>query len=73
MLTLIDAENLPKIYGGELEWSFRDPPNMDQDVKAIFPGGLLPKGMVIFKDGQVLRPDGTPAIVPPSSSSPETS
>lgn len=55
MLTsLIDKQHLPKIYGGELDWDFFDPPNLDEDAKKKL--GEMPKGPFIFEDEKVKRP-----------------
>ncbi|KAJ7644376.1 CRAL/TRIO domain-containing protein [Roridomyces roridus] len=56
LLTLIDAENLPKQYGGTLEWSFFSEPNLDDVTKEALGGGELPKGPALFVDGAVSRP-----------------
>jgi hypothetical protein len=51
---LVDKENLPKPYGGELDWTFQDEPNLDADAKGVI--GEMPKGPFIFVDGMVVRP-----------------
>ena len=33
LCTLIDVQNLPKAYGGELEWMFEDEPSLDEDAR----------------------------------------
>jgi hypothetical protein len=55
---LIHPKDLPKMYGGELEWTFDDEPNLDDDAKAALPGGEMPKGPAIFdaKTGAVRKP-----------------
>ena len=50
----IDNENIPKVYGGELDFEFGDEPNLDQAAKDVI--GELPKGPAIFKDGVVIKP-----------------
>jgi hypothetical protein len=50
----IDNENIPKAYGGELDFSFEDEPNLDQAAKDAI--GEMPKGPVIFNDGVVVKP-----------------
>jgi len=51
---LIDSKNLPKPYGGELDWQFADEPCLDDEaVQAI---SEMPKGPAIFVDGKVCRP-----------------
>ncbi|RXW22860.1 hypothetical protein EST38_g2987 [Candolleomyces aberdarensis] len=59
LLNLVDAANLPKIYGGELDWTFTsDGPNLDDEIKAVLPGGEMPKGPAVFnlKTGTVEKP-----------------
>lgn len=51
---LIAKENLPEEYGGELKWSFFDPPTLDEETRAVI--GELPRGPWIFKNGKVVRP-----------------
>lgn len=53
--TLIDSPNLPKPYGGELDWKYEDAPNLDAETRAVI-GEAMPKGPVIFVDGKVARP-----------------
>ncbi|PCH40318.1 CRAL/TRIO domain-containing protein [Wolfiporia cocos MD-104 SS10] len=55
---LIDAKDLPKPYGGELDWVFEDGPALDDAAKAVV--GEMPKGPVVFQDGQVRRPQPPP-------------
>jgi hypothetical protein len=50
----IDNENIPKAYGGELDFKFEDEPNLDQAAEAAI--GEMPKGPVIFRDGTVTKP-----------------
>ena len=52
----IDNENIPKAYGGELDFKFEDEPNLDQAAKDVI--GEIPKGPVIFRDGTVMKPQG---------------
>lgn len=56
--SLVSPEDLPKIYGGELEWSFYDEPNLDEDTKIII-GDKVPSGPVVLIDGKV-----APAPIP---------
>ena len=51
---LIDPVNLPKAYGGELEWKFEDEPALDEDAKSLL--GEMPKGPVLIEDGKMTRP-----------------
>ncbi|EIM85828.1 CRAL/TRIO domain-containing protein [Stereum hirsutum FP-91666 SS1] len=61
--TLIDTENLPKAYGGTLDFEFDDDPNLDDDAKNLL--GEYPQGPIIFVNGKAVRPtvpsDTTPA------------
>jgi hypothetical protein len=52
---LIDSKDLPKAYGGELDWKFEDEPNLDEDARNCI--GNMPKGPALFVDGAVVRPD----------------
>ncbi|KAJ3011324.1 hypothetical protein NUW54_g2211 [Trametes sanguinea] len=52
--TLIDPKDLPKPYGGELDWKFEDEPALDDAAKAVI--GEMPKGPVVFENGEVRRP-----------------
>jgi len=47
----IDLEDLPKNFGGELDWKFEDEPLLDEDAKQVL--GELPKGPFTFVDGKV--------------------
>ncbi|KAF7296528.1 Sec14 cytosolic factor [Mycena chlorophos] len=55
LLKLIDEENLPRPYGGALDWEYKDEPVLDQDAKDMV-GGQLPRGPHVFVDGQVGKP-----------------
>ena len=52
--TFIDPANIPKAYGGELDFEFDDEPNLDEDAKALI--GEVPKGPIVFVDGKPVRP-----------------
>ncbi|KAI1793227.1 CRAL/TRIO domain-containing protein [Ganoderma leucocontextum] len=52
--TFIDPQDLPKVYGGELEWKFEDQPILDDAIKGVITE--MPKGPVDFEDGKVVRP-----------------
>ncbi|KZT11765.1 CRAL/TRIO domain-containing protein [Laetiporus sulphureus 93-53] len=52
--TLIHAKDLPRVYGGELDWNFEHEPALDEHaIKAL---GEMPKGPVIFEDGELRKP-----------------
>jgi hypothetical protein len=57
--SLIDIKDLPKPYGGELEWEFNNEPSLDEETKKLI--GEMPKGPALFQDGAVVRPEGLPA------------
>ncbi|KAI0688840.1 CRAL/TRIO domain-containing protein [Earliella scabrosa] len=67
--TLIEPQDLPKAYGGELDWKFEDEPALDDAAKALI--GEMPKGPVLFVDGKVVRPPppSNPVSPRPSQSS----
>lgn len=50
----IDDENIPKAYGGGLDFEFEGEPNLDQAAKDAI--REMPKGPVVFKDGVVMKP-----------------
>ncbi|KAJ3516962.1 hypothetical protein NLJ89_g796 [Agrocybe chaxingu] len=51
---LVHAHDLPVTYGGELEWTFENPPHLDEDIKKVVPE--LPKGPAVFSEGTVTKP-----------------
>lgn len=51
--TLIDPKDLPKPYGGELDWKFEDEPVLDDATKDLI--GEMPKGPAILVDGKLLK------------------
>jgi hypothetical protein len=48
--TLIDAKDLPKAYGGELQWKFEDEPALDDEAREAL-GGSFPAGPAWWIDG----------------------
>ncbi|GJE91794.1 Sec14p-like lipid-binding domain-containing protein [Phanerochaete sordida] len=52
--TLIAAEDLPKPYGGDFEWTFEDEPALDAPAREAI--GEMPKGPAVFVDGKVVQP-----------------
>ena len=50
---LIHSHDLPASYGGQLEWKFEDEPQLDDDAKQVL--GTMPKGPLLFKDGNVVE------------------
>lgn len=51
---LIDPKDLPKCYGGELDWRYEDEPLLDDAAKVVI--GEMPKGPAVFVDGKVIQP-----------------
>jgi len=51
---LINSKDLPKAYGGELEWKFEDNPSLDDEAKEVITE--MPKGPYIFREGTVQKP-----------------
>ena len=57
--SFIDPPNLPKDYGGELEWQWQDLPNLDGPARELMDklhqdtveGQVFPKGPIIFEKG----------------------
>lgn len=42
--TLVAPADLPRVYGGEMEWVFDDAPNLDDEIKAKLGAQELPTG-----------------------------
>lgn len=53
LLEIISAENLPKCYGGEMEWKYEDEPMLDEEIKAKI-GASAVQGPVVWKDGKMV-------------------
>lgn len=45
---IMEIKDLPKAYGGELEWVFEDSPLLDEDAEQEI--GVMPKGPVVFAE-----------------------
>jgi len=54
LLKLIDAQDLPRQYGGTLEWEFFSEPSLDDAAKEVI--GEMPKGPTVFVNGAVAKP-----------------
>ncbi|UZJ50741.1 hypothetical protein CBS101457_000061 [Exobasidium rhododendri] len=50
---IIKAEDLPKVYGGELDWKFEDDPILDDEVKEAVGTKTLPPGSLVWEDAKV--------------------
>ncbi|EJD53812.1 CRAL/TRIO domain-containing protein [Auricularia subglabra TFB-10046 SS5] len=48
LLKHVDAADLPKIYGGELDWSLIDPPKLDESARALLQRDEFPDGPFVF-------------------------
>ena len=65
LYNLIDKENLPKEYGGDLDWKFEDEPSLDEDARRVLEQSLsekqecevstsaMPRGPKVFVGGKV--------------------
>jgi hypothetical protein len=53
--TLIDPKDLPKVYGGELDWKFEDDPALDDAAKEAL-SGSFPRGPCWWKGGKLIMP-----------------
>ncbi|KAF8636036.1 hypothetical protein AX15_000193 [Amanita polypyramis BW_CC] len=51
---IIHPKDLPKVYGGELDWHYEDEPDLDQDAQQVLKE--MPKGPVIFIEGAAVKP-----------------
>lgn len=59
LLSHISPSDLPKEYGGELEWNWRDQPDLDVSTRELVDevyqksdrGEVFSKGPLIFQDG----------------------
>lgn len=51
---IIKPEDIPKIYGGELDWNYEDDPILDSDIQVVV-GEKLPPGPLIWKDDTVVK------------------
>lgn len=61
---IIDAKNLPKPYGGALDWKFEDEPNLDDEAKNAIGQDTMVKGPALFVDGKVARPQPVGEAMP---------
>ncbi|TFK24380.1 CRAL/TRIO domain-containing protein [Coprinopsis marcescibilis] len=66
LLNLIHPQDLPKMYGGELEWVFKDQPQLDADAASVLPDGKMPLGPIIFQDGKAIKPEAPSPVNKPN-------
>lgn len=57
---IVNAKDLPKGYGGELDWRYEDEPMLDEDTQKVL--GKMPRGPVIFVDGVAPKPPIPPGM-----------
>ncbi|EEB87336.1 hypothetical protein MPER_15349 [Moniliophthora perniciosa FA553] len=57
--TMIEKQDLPVVYGGELDWKYENEPSLDDAVKEAI--GSMPKGPAVFVNGTVAAPGAAPA------------
>ncbi|KAH9960087.1 CRAL-TRIO domain-containing protein, partial [Russula dissimulans] len=56
LLQFIDADSLPQVYGGTLPFTFEDDPILDEPARQLLRSDEIPRGPIIFVDGEVVRP-----------------
>jgi hypothetical protein len=49
---IVKPEDLPKVYGGELEWKYEDEPVLDAVIQSVV-GETLPPGPIGWQDNKV--------------------
>lgn len=59
LLKYVDASNIPKRYGGSLDWDFGDAVSLDEESKKALGLETLPRGPVRFSDEEGFRPVGS--------------
>lgn len=50
---IIDLDNLPRVYGGRMDWRYEDEPLLDEEIKKSI-GADETKGPVIWEDGRMV-------------------
>jgi hypothetical protein len=53
----MDADSLPQAYGGTLPFTFEDEPILDTPARELIGSDEIPRGPIVFADGQVIRPE----------------
>lgn len=56
---IIHPFDLPKVYGGELEWKYEDEPNIEQEIASLLGAKEAPDGPAEWKDGQLILFDAS--------------
>jgi len=50
---IVKPEDLPRIYGGELEWKYENEPILDSEVQEMIGEKTLPPGPLVWEDSKV--------------------
>jgi hypothetical protein len=50
---VIDLDNLPKVYGGRMEWKYEDEPMLDEEIKKSI-GADSTRGPVVWENGRMV-------------------
>ena len=59
LMDIIPAKNLPKVYGGEMDWTYEDEPDLDDEIKKAIGADMI-EGPVVWEGGKmVLLGEGT--------------
>jgi len=53
LMEVIPAANLPKIYGGEMDWTYEDEPMLDEEIKAKIGANAI-QGPVVWEDEKMV-------------------
>jgi hypothetical protein len=53
-MAIIDSENLPKAYGGKLDWKYEDDPSLDEDAQKAMDSATISTGPLLFKNGKII-------------------
>lgn len=53
LMEVVPAANLPKMYGGEMEWTYEDEPMLDDEIKAKI-GASAIQGPVVWEGGKMV-------------------
>ncbi|PWN36506.1 CRAL/TRIO domain-containing protein [Meira miltonrushii] len=56
---IIHPFDLPKVYGGELEWQYEDEPSIEQEIASLLGAKEAPDGPAEWKDGQLILFDAS--------------
>lgn len=51
---IIHPSDLPRVYGGELEWKYEDEPSIEPEIASLLGNKEMPKGPAEWKDGKLI-------------------